>query len=158
MGNLFGVITPVHVRHVYACNLISVELLSEDGTRTGDDLTIRLPVASNTLLRPGDPPLNALSLYDPAAADGRTSQALGPCPVARRYCRRRLQAARLVVLHLPIPNRRDWLASLLPGRIEYGDLYLDPPHLPSLSGAVRLATLLADVGHAQREEPDDRIA
>jgi len=122
---VFGLVTPCKVRHVYAGDRLSLQLADDAGhLMPDDDLTIQLPVRAQTVTRLGDPPLPALNLFDPHAADGHTSEAPGPCPVARSFVRRLCERAIFTVLHLPLPPRRGWLNSLCPGAIEIGELWL----------------------------------
>ncbi|QDV23368.1 hypothetical protein [Aureliella helgolandensis] len=126
-----GLVTPVRIRHVYSAELISIGLLDASGGDSGDDLTIRLPVALRTHLRRGDPPPSALHLFDPQAADGHTSMALGPCPISRRWTDRYLRDTTAVIAHIPILCRRDWLHSMVPGAICDGDFYLESDGRPT---------------------------
>lgn len=123
MQTLLGLVVPVRVRHVYACDLLSVEIINSAGGSTGDDLTVRLPVRGKSRVRPCDPPLIALSLFDDQACDGHTSDQPGPCPEARDAVDALLESAKAVHLHMPIPDRREFLQSLVPGRTEEGDIY-----------------------------------
>lgn len=154
MEVLHGIVSPVHVRHAYAADLLSVVLIDASGSTTREDLVVKLPCRANTILRPGDPPLQALRLFDEQAADGHTSDAPGPCPQARRFCLQQLRRAKAVVLHVPIPRRPDWLDSLTPGVQCDGDLWLlDPDQGPERL----LSLLLIEGGHADAS-PEERAA
>jgi hypothetical protein len=135
---LFGLVAPVRIRHVYAADRVSVQLLDLYGESTRDDLTIQLPCVANHVMRRSDPPLPVLRLYDPGASDGHTAMAPGPCPEARRFTERQLRAAAGVVCHIPIPNGNPhWLEGLQPGAIERGELYLIRP---AEAGEMRVAS------------------
>lgn len=176
---LLGIVALCRVRYVYAADRLSVMLLASDGGETGDDVTLQLPCVGNSVQRPGDPPLLALRLFDPAAEDGKTSLAPGPCPDATRATKRALRDCGVTAVHLPIMPRRGWMESLTPGILMQGELYLlpqgpvndpdgddpDPADAAalhdmsrwrvSLSGAQRLSELLVRAGHAQYPETHD---
>ena len=158
MDCCWGIVTPVKVRHVYAADLLSVELVDHSGDLTSDDIVIRLPVAGNTVFRPADPPLLALHLYDEHANDGRTSETLGPCPNARQFTEHVLRRSAMLIAHVPIPSRRDWLSSLTPGVQCSGDLYTIPASSGNslrLSPEWKLSRQLLIAGHARPVEEDD---
>lgn len=177
-SQLLGIVALCRVRYVYAADRLSVMLLASDGGETGDDVTLQLPCVANSISRPCDPPLLALRLFDPSAADGRTSLAPGPCPNASRATKRALRDCGVTAVHLPIMPRRGWMESLTPGILMQGELYLLPGPRPvdpspepdpadaiamhdltrrrlSLSGAQRLSELLVRAGHAQYPELHD---
>lgn len=154
---LLGLVAICHVRHVYAADRFSIMLLS-DVMRETDDITLQLrDVGGNSVMRESDPPLLALRMFDPTAADGRAAAAPGPCPVARRFVERLIREAACVVAHVPIVNRRGWLDSLTAGCIETGELYLLPHPLEPPDGELigsginqewQLSRQLLAAGHA----------
>ena len=141
--DLFGLVTPVHVRHVYAADLYSVQLLDRNGHRMpNDDVTLQLSQRATAVMRRGDPPLLSLSLYDAAARDGHCSQMPGPCPLARRWAIALIRDAEQVIAHIPIPERADWLDSLCPGCSQLGDLLL-----VTAAGTHSITTALQEAGY-----------
>jgi hypothetical protein len=155
MDQMLGLVALCKVRHVYSADRMSVYLVNSAGEQTHDDLTLQLPVLANTIMRPGDPPLMALKLFDPLAADGKTSDAPGPCPAAAKFTRRVLTQFQATLMHVPIPARDQWLDGLQPGSIEIGDLYLlpiapDPESIAvAIAGAKSLSRVLVDRGFAK---------
>ena len=154
-----GLVALCRVRHVYAADRLSVVLVNSAGEQTADDLTVQLPVQANTVMRPGDPPLLVLHLYDPEAKDGHTSLAPGPCPDALSFTQRLVRRAAATLVHIPIPGRRHWLDGLTPGAIEIGDLYLlqqpvDPLAIAIDMGGQSLTRLLLDEKHAKARPRD----
>lgn len=154
-----GLVALCRVRHVYAADRLSVVLVNSAGEQTADDLTVQLPVQANTVMRPGDPPLLVLHLYDPDAKDGHTSLAPGPCPDALSFTQRLVRRAAATLVHIPIPGRRHWLDGLTPGAIEIGDLYLlqqpvDPLAIAIDVGGQSLTRLLLDEKHAKARPRD----
>lgn len=155
MDQMLGLVALCKVRHVYAADRLSVYLINSAGAQTHDDLTLQLPVLANTILRPGEPPLLSLRLFDPQAADGKTSDAPGPCPVAAKCTRKLLSGSAATLVHIPVPARDQWLDGLQPGSIEIGDLYLlpiapDPEAIAvAIAGARSLSRVLLDRGYAR---------
>jgi len=148
-----GLVALCKVRHVYAADRLSVILINSAGKLMADDLTVQLPVHANTIMRPGDPPLLALRLFDPAAKDGHTSLAPGPCPEAAQYTKLLVRKSVATLLHIPIPERRSWLDALSPGAIEIGDLYLldtvpDPQSIAIAISGRSLTQLLIGANYA----------
>lgn len=118
--NLFGLVVPVAVLHVIACDRINVTILGDDDRRTGD-ITLRLPITAPSVIRPSDPPLLALG------SDGRSTPQPGPCLLAQDWTRRRLRRAQSLVAHIPIPcdrRWRRWLDSLTTGSVVTGSLWM----------------------------------
>lgn len=166
-AQLLGIVALCRVRYVYAADLLSIMLLADDRSETGEDITLRLPCVANHVLREGDPPLLALRLFDPAADGGRTSLAPGPCRDAARAARKAIDQAAAAVCHIPIQPRSQWLDSLTPGVLLTGELYLLPqlPDFPEpddnaplnrsrlrLDGVDRLSRKLVQAGHARYPE------
>lgn len=171
-NQLLGIVALCRVRYVYAADRLSIMLLANDGSETGDDITLRLPCMANYVVREGDPPLLALRLFDPSADRGRSSLSPGPCPKAARAVQKLLATAVATVVHIPIEARRDWLNSLVPGVTLTGNLYLlsqrptpldpdddDPPAI-TLDDSFSLAHQLVQAGHASfphdKEQPHRR--
>lgn len=159
MEQRLGLVALCKVRHVYAADRLSVMLINSAGKQMLDDLTVQLPVDTNTIMRPGDPPLLVLKLFDPKAKDGHTSLALGPCPEAAKFTKSLIRKAAATLVHIPIPQRRSWLDSLTPGSIEIGDLLLldhDPdPQTIAIAMSGRSLTQLLLAGRHAKVRPSD---
>lgn len=163
--SMFGLIVPVRVRHVYAADRFSLQLLNSYGHEMPkDDLTLQLSARAQMRMRPGDPPIHALKLFDRDAKDGKTSDAPGPCPSARTFAAKLIARSQRTVVHIPLPSRRGWLDSLCGGTIEIGELYLDMPREAEqpvqwdLRQWLCLSTRLVEAGMAEHREPDDTVA
>jgi hypothetical protein len=159
MEQRLGLVALCKVRHVYAADRLSVMLVNSAGKQMRDDLTVQLPVDANTIMRPGDPPLIVLKLFDPGAKDGHTSLAPGPCPEAANFTRRLIRKAAATMVHIPIPDRSTWLDGLTPGSIEIGDLLLldrdpDPQSIALAMSGRWLSELLVGHEHAKARSTD----
>lgn len=123
--DLWGLVAPVKVRHVYAAHCVCVELLDSRGELSGLWCTVRLPITPPTALRSSEcPPRLPLRLYDPEAPEhGDTSSPQpGPCPRARGVLQRWLRDASRVVVHLPLGQ---WtMQEIAASRTVPGDLFI----------------------------------
>lgn len=123
--DLWGLIVPVKVRHVYGAHCVCVEILNTHGELSGLWCTIRLPIEPPTVQRSSQcPPRLPLRLYDPDAPDSgdESSPQPGPCPRARAVLARWLRDSRRVVAHLPIGHAT--MQEIAASRTVPGDLYL----------------------------------
>lgn len=123
--DLWGLIVPVKVRHVYGAHCVCVEIINTHGELSGLWCTVRLPIEPPTVQRSSQcPPRLPLRLYDPDApahGDESTPQP-GPCPHARAVLARWLRESFRVVAHLPIGALT--FAKIAASRTVPGDLYL----------------------------------
>lgn len=150
-AGLRGLVVPVEVLHVVAADRVNVTLIGDGGRKTGD-LTVQLPVSGATVMRRCDPPLLALHLYDPSAADGHTSKQPGPCPEARAFSQRLLRRAEQTLIHIPLPadrRWRRWIDAMVTGSVVRGELWVLEGFVPRWS---RVSDHLVRAGWATRRD------